>query len=109
MRTLRMFGYGFLAVVLVLYLAAAGLDPLAIGLVLTLTLIGDTIISLWLTTNADRFGRRRGLLAGSGGVGGARGGLSVPRWGPRPVSPGGGRVGAPPGGKAGAFPGTRPG
>ena len=29
MRTLRMFGYGFLAVVLVLYLAAAGLDPLA--------------------------------------------------------------------------------
>ena len=49
-----MFGYGFLAVVLVLYLAAAGLDPLAIGIVLTLTLIGDTIISLWLTTNADR-------------------------------------------------------
>jgi len=52
MRTLRMFGYGFLAVVLVLYLAAAGLDPLAVGLVLTFTLIGDTIISLWLTTNA---------------------------------------------------------
>jgi MFS family permease len=65
MRTLRMFGYGFLAVVLVLYLAAAGLDPLAIGLVLTLTLIGDTIISLWLTTNADRFGRRRTLIAGA--------------------------------------------
>ena len=42
MRTLRMFGYGFLAVVLVLYLAAIGLDPLAIGIVLTLTLIGDT-------------------------------------------------------------------
>jgi MFS family permease len=66
MRTLRMFGYGFLAVVLVLYLAAAGLDPLAIGLVLTLTLIGDTIISLWLTTNADRLGRRRVLVAGAG-------------------------------------------
>ena len=66
MRTLRMFGYGFLAVVLVLYLAAAGLDPLAIGLVLTFTLIGDTIISLWLTTNADRIGRRRVLVAGAG-------------------------------------------
>jgi MFS family permease len=65
MRTARMFAYGFLAVVLVLYLAAAGLDPLAIGLVLTLTLIGDTIISLWLTTNADRFGRRRTLIAGA--------------------------------------------
>jgi MFS family permease len=60
-----MFGYGFLAVVLVLYLAAVGLDPLAIGLVLTLTLIGDTIISLWLTTNADRLGRRRVLVAGA--------------------------------------------
>jgi len=65
MRTLRMFGYGFLAVVLVLYLAAAGLDPLAVGLVLTLTLVGDIVISLWLTTNADRFGRRRVLIAGS--------------------------------------------
>jgi MFS family permease len=64
-RTLRMFGYGFLAVVLVLYLAAAGLDPLAVGIVLTLTLIGDTLISLWLTTHADRFGRRRVLLAGA--------------------------------------------
>ena len=65
MRTVRMFGYGFLAVVLVLYLAAAGLDPLAIGLVLSLTLVGDTIISLWLTTNADRLGRRRVLVAGA--------------------------------------------
>jgi MFS family permease len=65
MRTLRMFGYGFLAVVLVLYLAAVGLDPLAIGIVLTMTLIGDTLISLWLTTNADRLGRRRVLVAGA--------------------------------------------
>ena len=65
MRTLRMFGYGFLAVVLVLYLAAAGLDPLAVGLVLTMTLVGDVVISLWLTTHADRFGRRRVLVAGA--------------------------------------------
>ena len=66
MRTLRMFGYGFLAVVLVLYLVAAGLDPLAVGIVLTFTLIGDTLLSLWLTTNADRLGRRRVLMAGAG-------------------------------------------
>ncbi|HEY8817642.1 MAG TPA: MFS transporter [Candidatus Limnocylindrales bacterium] len=66
MRTLRMFGYGFLAVVLVLYLAAAGLDPLGIGLVLSLTLLGDTVISFWLTTNADRLGRRRVLMVGAG-------------------------------------------
>jgi MFS family permease len=64
-RVLRMFGYGFLAVVLVLYLAAIGLDPLTIGVTLTLTLVGDTLISLWLTTNADRLGRRRVLVVGS--------------------------------------------
>jgi MFS family permease len=64
-RVLRMFGYGFLAVVLVLYLAELGLDALTIGAILTLTLIGDTLISLWLTTTADRIGRRRVLIAGS--------------------------------------------
>ncbi|HSL77547.1 MAG TPA: MFS transporter [Candidatus Limnocylindrales bacterium] len=65
LRTVRMFGYGFLAVVLVLYLDAIGLDPVAIGAVLTLTLAGDTIVSLWLTTHADRFGRRRVLILSS--------------------------------------------
>ncbi len=65
LRTVRMFGYGFLAVILVLYLAAAGLDPLGIGIVLTLTLLGDTLVSLWLTTQADRIGRRRVLIIGS--------------------------------------------
>ncbi len=64
-RILRMFGYGFLAVVLVLYLAAVGLEPGPIGLILTLTLLGDTLISLWLTTRADRIGRRLVLIAAS--------------------------------------------
>ncbi|MGK2851234.1 MAG: MFS transporter [Candidatus Limnocylindrales bacterium] len=65
LRTLRLFAYGFLAVILVLYLAESGLDPLGIGLVLTLTLVGDTVVSLWLTTHADRVGRRRVLVLGS--------------------------------------------
>jgi len=60
-----MFGYGFLSVVLVLYLEQVGLTKVQIGLLLTLTLIGDTIISLWITTNADRIGRRRMLMAGA--------------------------------------------
>ena len=60
-----MFAYGSLAVVLVLYLAAVGLSDPQIGLVLSLTLAGDTVISLWLTTNADRLGRRRVLTAGA--------------------------------------------
>jgi len=64
-RGLRMFGYGFVSVVLVLYLAAIGLPDAEIGLLLTLTLLGDAAISLWLTTHADRVGRRRVLLAGS--------------------------------------------
>jgi MFS family permease len=60
-----MFGYGFLSIVLVLYLEQVGLSQVQIGLLLTLTLIGDTIISLWITTNADRIGRRRMLIAGA--------------------------------------------
>jgi MFS family permease len=64
-RTLRLFAYGFLSVVLVLYLVAAGLSQKEIGLLLTLTLVGDTAISLWITTNADRIGRKRMLIAGA--------------------------------------------
>ena len=64
-RVARMFGYGFLSVVLVLYLEQLGLNQIQIGLLLTLTLIGDTIISLWITTHADRIGRRRMLIAGA--------------------------------------------
>jgi MFS family permease len=64
-RIARMFGYGFLSVVLVLYLEQVGLNQVQIGLLLTLTLIGDTIISLWITTNADRIGRRRMLMIGA--------------------------------------------
>jgi MFS family permease len=64
-RIARMFGYGFLSVVLVLYLTEAGLSETKIGLLLTLTLAGDTIISLWITTNADRIGRRRMLIFGA--------------------------------------------
>ena len=64
-RIARMFGYGFLSVVLVLYLTQVGLSETQIGLLLTLTLVGDTIISLWITTNADRIGRRRMLIVGA--------------------------------------------
>ncbi len=65
-RSLRLFAYGLLSVVLVLYLAAAGLSESQIGLLLTLTLAGDAVVSLWITTRADRIGRRRMLLVGAG-------------------------------------------
>jgi MFS family permease len=65
-RVIRMFAYGFLSVVLVLYLAQLGLNEGLIGLLLSLTLIGDAAISLWMTTTADRIGRRRILITGAG-------------------------------------------
>jgi MFS family permease len=64
-RAARMFAYGFLSVVLVLYLKEIGLGEDQIGLLLTLTLLGDTVISLWITTAADRLGRRRMLVLGA--------------------------------------------
>jgi len=65
-RIARLFAYGSLSVVLVLYLAQVGLSGAQIGLLLTLTLVGDTAISLWMTMTADRVGRRRMLLLGAG-------------------------------------------
>ena len=64
-RIVRLFCYGFLSVVLALYLAETGLSEKQIGLLFTLTLAGDAGISLWLTTSADRYGRRRTLLLGA--------------------------------------------
>lgn len=64
-RVIRLFCYGFLSVILALYLARVGLDERQIGLLFTLTLIGDAGFSLWLTTSADRFGRKRTLIVGA--------------------------------------------
>jgi MFS family permease len=64
-RAVRLFAYGFLSVVLVLYLAEAGLSEASIGVLLTLTLLGDTVVSLAVTTRADRVGRRGMLLLGA--------------------------------------------
>jgi MFS family permease len=64
-RIIRLFCYGFLSVILVLYLAETGLTEKQIGLLFTFTLAGDAGISLWLTTHADGFGRKRTLLIGA--------------------------------------------
>ncbi len=65
-RSVRLFAYGALSVVLALYLHEAGLSGAEIGLLFTLTLAGDAGISLWITTTADRIGRKKMLLLGSG-------------------------------------------
>jgi MFS family permease len=65
-RSVRLFAYGALSVVLALYLHEAGLTGAEIGLLFTLTLAGDAGISLWITTQADRAGRKKMLLLGAG-------------------------------------------
>jgi MFS family permease len=64
-RFARLFAYGSLSVILVFYLIGLGLTEAQAGLVLTLTLVGDVVVSLYLTTRADRIGRRRMLIVGS--------------------------------------------
>ena len=64
-RITRLFAYGALSVVLVLYLVQLGMSLPAVGVLLCLTLVGDTLISLWITTSADRIGRRSMLILGA--------------------------------------------
>jgi MFS family permease len=64
-RMVRMFAYGAIAVVLGLYLGQVGLSDTQVGLVLSLTLLGDAAVSLPITIIADRLGRRRMLVAGA--------------------------------------------
>ena len=64
-RIIRLFCYGFLSLVLTLYLVETGLTELQVGLIFAFTLAGDAGITLLLTTHADRFGRKRTLLLGA--------------------------------------------
>jgi MFS family permease len=61
----RLFAYGALSVVLVLYLVTLGLSETDAGLLLTATLFGDALLSLFITTRADNVGRRRMLIVGA--------------------------------------------
>ncbi|ORY10549.1 major facilitator superfamily domain-containing protein [Clohesyomyces aquaticus] len=64
-RYLRLFAYGAVALIIALYFEALGFSDEHIGLFMTLTLLGDVVISLLLTFLADSLGRRRTLLLGS--------------------------------------------
>src|SRR6266487_6004508 len=71
-RLLRTFGYGYLAVVLGLYLAALGLNAFVIGLVTAAAIGGSAVMTIAWSLAADRYGRRRtvmmmaGLMAAGG-------------------------------------------
>jgi MFS family permease len=64
-RVVRMLAYGSSALVLGLYLLALQFDNRQIGLLVTMTLVGDAVISLWISTVADRVGRKSMLIAGA--------------------------------------------
>src|ERR1700731_2528580 len=64
-RFIRLFAYGSFSVVLVFYLISIGLSDSQTGLLLTLTLVTDTVVSLYLTTRADRIGRARMVAVGA--------------------------------------------
>jgi MFS family permease len=63
-RFTRVFAYGSSTLILALYFSVLGFAPEQIGLFMTLTLLGDVLVSLVLALWADRLGRRRMLMLG---------------------------------------------
>jgi MFS family permease len=61
-KTVRMFAYGFLSVILAIYLKLIGFDDFLIGLIITTTLINSVIFTLVASFYADKIGRRKFLL-----------------------------------------------
>ncbi len=61
LRSLRAFGFGFLAVLLALYLERFGFGPVQIGLYLSLATLGGIGTNFAFSRLADRYGRRRVL------------------------------------------------
>lgn len=64
-KVVRMFSFGFLSVMLVVYLQCLNFADKDIGILFSLTLMGDMVISLVMTSHADVWGRRKILLVGS--------------------------------------------
>ena len=65
-RFVRMFAYGISFLILVHYLTSLGISDARVGLFMTLTLLGDAVISFCLTLITDKAGRRKVLAAGAG-------------------------------------------
>jgi MFS family permease len=64
-RFVRLFAYGGSTLILVSYLSTLGISDTKIGLFMTLTLVGDVIISFFLTLIADGLGRKTILALGA--------------------------------------------
>lgn len=64
-RFVRLFAYGASFLILVHYLSSLGFSDERIGLFMTLTLLGDVVISFLLTAVTDQVGRRKVLTVGA--------------------------------------------
>src|SRR5262252_2523886 len=62
-RALRSFAFGWLSVILALYLAGRGLGATEIGAVFTATMVEDALFTMLLSTFAARFGPARLMAA----------------------------------------------
>ena len=61
-RIIRTFGYGFLSVILSIYLALIGFNGVQIGLILSTSLINSILFNVISSYYADKFGRRNILI-----------------------------------------------
>ena len=61
-KMVRTFAYGFLSVILAIYLKLIGFDEVLIGLILTTTLLNSVVFTLVASFYADKIGRRKFLL-----------------------------------------------
>jgi len=61
-RIARSFSYGFLSIILAIYLKLIGFNDFLIGLVITTTLVNSVIFTLVASIYADRIGRRKMLI-----------------------------------------------
>ncbi|KAH9879007.1 hypothetical protein J1614_002442 [Plenodomus biglobosus] len=65
LRSLRMFTAGIPSLILALFFSSLEFPDSRIGIFMTLTLLGDVLLSLLLTLIADKLGRRKILFGGS--------------------------------------------
>ena len=64
-RALRMFSYGMIAIVMINNLGLKGFNGAEIGILNFAGIVGDIVVSLMLTTKADKFGRKNTLIIGA--------------------------------------------
>jgi len=62
----RMFGFGFVSIILAIYLKSAGYDALSSGIIITATLVSSSFFTFFASLYADRIGRRKILMLFSG-------------------------------------------